>query len=68
MTLGTSWAFARWGGGFWFFVTNDQDVFTSWVYRYDPDSQAPPELVVDQLRTAVIGAGVSTCAPTEVPR
>ncbi|WP_437930939.1 hypothetical protein WMF37_17460 [Sorangium sp. So ce291] len=68
VTIGTSWAFARWGGDFWFFVTNDIDVFTSSVYRYDPDAAAPPELVVSQLPTAVIGAGVSTCAPTEVPR
>ncbi|WP_237244394.1 MULTISPECIES: hypothetical protein [Sorangium] len=67
VTIGSSWAFATWGGAFWFFVTNDQDVFSSLVYRLDPDSQAPPELVMPVLLTAVIGAGVSTCAPTEVP-
>ncbi|WP_437310610.1 hypothetical protein [Sorangium sp. So ce388] len=66
VTLGLAWAFARWGGDFWFFVSDDVDV--SKVYRYDPDSQAPPELVVPLLPTGVIGAGVSTCAPTEVPR
>jgi hypothetical protein len=37
------------------------------VYRYDPDSHTPPALVEPLLLTAVIGAGVSTCAPTEGP-
>ncbi|WP_437935170.1 hypothetical protein [Sorangium sp. So ce341] len=67
VTIGSSWAFATWGGAFWFFVTNDEDALSSRVYRLDPDSQAPPELVMPVLLTAVIGAGVSTCAPTEVP-
>ncbi|XXX73849.1 hypothetical protein WMF30_40005 [Sorangium sp. So ce134] len=67
VTIGSSWAFATWGGDFWLFVTNDIDIDSASVYRYDPDSQAPPALVLPQLLTAVIGAGVSTCAPTDVP-
>ncbi|CAN96230.1 MULTISPECIES: hypothetical protein [Sorangium] len=65
VTIGSSWAFATWGGDFWFFVTTDFE--SASVYRYDPDSQAPPVLVVPLLLTAVIGAGVSTCVPTDVP-
>ncbi|WP_437322418.1 hypothetical protein [Sorangium sp. So ce394] len=65
-----SWAFATWGGAFYFFVMNPDpiDRITSSVYRYDPLSGAPPELLRDDLPAEVIGAGVSTCAPTVIPQ
>ncbi|WP_437595501.1 hypothetical protein WMF28_23370 [Sorangium sp. So ce590] len=65
-----SWAFATWGGAFYFFVTNPDpvDMITSSVYRYDPGSGAPPERLRDDLPAEIIGAGVSTCAPTVVPQ
>ncbi|WP_438027817.1 hypothetical protein [Sorangium sp. So ce233] len=66
---GASWAFATWGGDFWFFITNPDpvDTITASVYRFNPGSDAPPVLVRDDLPAQIIGAGVSTCAPTEVP-
>ncbi|WP_437574637.1 hypothetical protein [Sorangium sp. So ce887] len=65
-----SWAFATWGGAFYFFLTNPDPVdgITSSVYRYDPGSGAPPERLRDDLPAEIIGAGVSTCAPTVVPQ
>lgn len=65
-----SWAFATWGGAFYFFVTNPDPVdrITSSVYRYDPGSGAPPERLRDDLPAEIIGAGVSTCAPTVIPQ
>ncbi|WP_437816333.1 hypothetical protein [Sorangium sp. So ce1078] len=65
-----SWAFATWGGDFYLFVSNPDpvDMITSSVYRFNPASPAPPELLRGDLPIGVIGAGVSTCAPTEVPR
>ncbi|WP_434046136.1 MULTISPECIES: hypothetical protein [Sorangium] len=67
---GASWAFATWGGDFWLFLSNpDADgSIASSVHRWSPSSDAPPVLVRDDLPARIIGAGVSTCAPTEVPR
>ncbi|WP_437511080.1 hypothetical protein [Sorangium sp. So ce1099] len=64
-----SWAFATWGGEFWLFASNPDpvDMITSSVHRFKPGSDAPPVLVRDDLPAQIIGAGVSTCAPTEVP-
>ncbi|WP_437735684.1 hypothetical protein [Sorangium sp. So ce1335] len=66
---GATWAFATWGGDFWFFLSNPDPsgVITSSIHRFDPGSDAPPALVRDDLTVQIIGAGVSTCAPIEVP-
>jgi hypothetical protein len=50
-----SWAFAWWGGIFYFFTDNT-------VHRYDPESNQPPTQVATSPGN-VVGAGVSTCAP-----
>jgi hypothetical protein len=56
------WAFAYWGGDFYFFTSTDQ--MTTNVSRYIPGgSLALP--TVTTLDTAVVGAGVSTCAPQQ---
>ncbi|WP_437289504.1 hypothetical protein [Sorangium sp. So ce406] len=67
---GASWAFATWGGDFWLFLSSPDAVGSgrSSVHRWSPSSGAPPVLVRDDLPPRIIGAGVSTCAPTEVPR
>ena len=66
--LGSSpgaWAFAQWGGRFYVFVTESS---VSRVYRYDPAAAAGTQWirVQDNLTTRIVGAGVSTCAPTTV--
>lgn len=55
-----AWAFAHWGGDFYVFLTLGND---GQVYRVDLPSGAET-VVVDDLPYRVVGAGVSTCAPT----
>ncbi len=54
---GQGWAFAYWGGYFWFFTTpgGQQTV------RYDPATKTAK--VVASYSSSIVGAGVSTCAP-----
>jgi hypothetical protein len=55
----TAWAFAFWGGDFYFFIS--QGGGTSQVYRYHPPDQTLAH--VANLNRTIVGAGVSTCAP-----
>ena len=62
---GTGFAFAFWGGDFWIFTaTSDSD---SQIHRYAPATQATTQ-VKASVGFKVVGAGVSTCAPLEVPK
>jgi hypothetical protein len=54
---GTGWAFAYWGGDFWIFTTPSSQ--TTW--KYDPATKEATE--VAHYGAAIVGAGVSTCAP-----
>jgi len=54
---GTGWAFAFWGGDFWIFTTPGQQTTVKW----DPDKKEAS--VVAHYSAAIVGAGVSTCAP-----
>jgi hypothetical protein len=55
------WAFAYWGGAFYFFTSSDGQ--TTIVSRYVPGG--PLDLpTVATIDTPIVGAGVSTCAPT----
>jgi hypothetical protein len=59
-----AWAFAHWGGKFYVFVTLS-DLFTdnSMILLLDPDTgQTVP--LLQNLKYRIVGAGVSTCAPT----
>ncbi|MFO0657269.1 MAG: hypothetical protein U0787_19645 [Polyangia bacterium] len=60
-----AWAFAQWGGRYYVFVTESN---ISRVYRWDPNAAAGSQWVrvQDNLPTRIVGAGVSTCAPTTV--
>jgi hypothetical protein len=58
----TAWAFAHWGGSFYLFNGNGG---TSHVHKYTPD-KGTTEVVTDAGVT-IVGAGVSTCAPTVSP-
>lgn len=60
-----AWAFAQWGGRYYVFVTENN---VSRIYRWDPNATAASQWVrvQDNLATRIVGAGVSTCAPTTV--
>jgi hypothetical protein len=55
----TAWAFAFWGGDFYFFVSTGGGATD--VYRYRPEDGS--FVNVAKLNRTVVGAGVSTCAP-----
>ncbi|MCB9779569.1 MAG: hypothetical protein H6742_13480 [Alphaproteobacteria bacterium] len=58
-----TFAFATWGGEFWLFVRTYGMGSSTDVYRVDADG-AMTRVLVD-VGFDVVGAGVSTCAPTE---
>ncbi len=61
-----AWAFAHWGGKFYIFVTtqaSDFDREIPNVLRLDP-STGKTETILKNTDYPVVGAGVSTCAPT----
>jgi hypothetical protein len=59
-----AFAFAFWGGQFYFFTTPDPPTGFSQVVSYDYSTQgAELTTIVEQAPIRVVGAGVSTCAP-----
>ncbi len=58
----SSLAFAFWGGDFWLFV--GPGTFTD-VFQYKPTTQVTTKVATEQFE--IVGAGVSTCAPTQTP-
>jgi hypothetical protein len=58
----SSWAFAFWGGDFYFFTSEQPGA--SIVHRYTPGGTTTPPAVA-QIGLTIVGAGVSTCAPQE---
>jgi hypothetical protein len=61
--LGSAWAFAFWGGDFYFFTEDDQN--TMIVHRYTPGGPTAPPAVASVDGLIIVGAGVSTCAPSQ---
>lgn len=61
----TAWAFAHWGGRFFIFVSWDDGFggYSSDVLRFDRES-GDTVTVLQDTGYRVVGAGVSTCAPT----
>jgi hypothetical protein len=59
-----AWAFAHWGGDFWVFLERDTDSSTT-VYRVNGQTGAVSTAKANTGRT-IVGAGVSTCAPTTI--
>jgi len=57
---GNNFAFAQWGGNFWLFV--GQGGATS-IYKYDPVAQMTTQVSLTGIE--IVGAGVSTCVPTQ---
>lgn len=58
----SAWAFAFWGGDFYFFSSEQQGL--SVVHKYTPGGSTTPPAVA-QIGLTIVGAGVSTCAPSE---
>lgn len=63
---GTAFAFSFWGGDFWFYTS--QDGVSSQVTQYKASGDKSINVVVNDTGFAIVGAGVSTCAPTTPPR
>jgi hypothetical protein len=62
-----AWAFAFWGGDFYFFTSLQTQQHASNISRYTPqpgDTSANAELIL-QVPNTIVGAGVSTCAPQQ---
>ena len=59
-----AYAFAQWGGRFYYFISMNLTTGTrvNRVYRYDPAANVST-LVIDNSPHTIVGAGVSTCAP-----
>jgi len=58
-----AFAFATWGGDFWLFVRSYGVGESSDVYRVS--SSGSMSKVLDRVGFDIVGAGVSTCAPSE---
>ncbi len=64
VTIGSGWAFAHWGGTFWLFHAPSG---SSRVTEYDFEKDTT-KVAKTGLGFVIVGAGVSTCAPTERPK
>lgn len=61
-----AWAFSFWGGDFWFYTSRENQ--PSKVTRYRTSDDRGQEVVVPDVGGfRIVGAGVSTCAPTTPP-
>jgi hypothetical protein len=59
------WAFSFWGGDFYLYAyPNASGTANSSVVKYDPITSALDLAYVKNVGFTIIGAGVSTCAPT----
>jgi hypothetical protein len=67
VTTGNAWAFCFWGGDFWFFTSTG--LFPSTLTRLATSEDGKLSVVKQDVGGfRVVGAGVSTCAPTAPPR
>ena len=62
--IGSGWAFAFWGGDFWLFTAPNG---SSEIDQYQWSAGAT-NTVKQDLGYVIVGAGVSTCAPTAPPK
>lgn len=61
----SAWAFAHWGGRFYIFATSGLFTPTNAVFELDPATGITTEAIANSAYR-VVGAGVSTCAPTTI--
>ena len=65
---GNGWAFAFWGGDFYFYTANSMSSSkTTTVARYRPSDKSLDTAYMTNIGFHIVGAGVSTCAPTTLP-
>jgi hypothetical protein len=67
----SSWAFSFWGGDFYFYTAPDpfgSPSRTTNVSRYRPSDGSIDVDYMTDIGFRIVGAGVSTCAPLELPR
>lgn len=63
------YAFSFWGGDFYLYTaTNTSSVDTSNVARYRPSDGSVDTAYMTDVGFHIVGAGVSTCAPTSPPK
>ena len=67
LELTNAFAFAFWGGDFWFFTEAGTLATTSKVTKLDYDGDGSLTTVNTDAPIRVVGAGVSTCAPIVPP-
>ncbi|MDF1564728.1 MAG: hypothetical protein P1V51_16930 [Deltaproteobacteria bacterium] len=63
-----AWAFAHWGGRFYIFVTTDDGFgLNTQVLLLDSTQAGQVTPLLQDVPYLIVGAGVSTCAPVELP-
>jgi hypothetical protein len=60
----SAYAFSFWGGDFWFYTASLGDPGSK-VTRYKAATDGSISVVVENTGMTIVGAGVSTCAPTK---
>ncbi len=65
-TFVQAWAFAQWGGKFYLFVTTSDGLNSNSTVRTIDRATGTAETVMQNLPYFIVGAGVSTCAPTDI--
>lgn len=66
-----AWAFSFWGGDFYLYTAPDEMLNpgrTSNVTHYSPKTAQSEPSYMTNVGFRIVGAGVSTCAPTEPPK
>ncbi len=61
----SAWAFAHWGGKFYIFATSGIFTPKNEVFELDPATGTTVKVIGDSA-FRVVGAGVSTCVPTQI--
>jgi hypothetical protein len=59
----SAWAFAYWSGDFYFFTSTNNVISSVSLYKPGSPLNLPLPVVTQITQTAIVGAGVSTCAP-----
>jgi len=63
-----AWAFSFWGGDFYFYTAPADPFVTSTVTHYIPSTKTTDYSYMTNIGFRIVGAGVSTCAPTSPPK
>jgi hypothetical protein len=62
-----AYAFSFWGGDFWFYTSAGASDFSQ-VTQFKASSDQSVKVVRSNVGFTIVGAGVSTCAPTSPPK